>query len=126
MRKFQYLRARDKFPITEGWISFYFYLKSRLSETQRQELVRAIRARQTEKKTRLYARLDREAAVAVATGTVTGTATTTAATTSSSEPTVAEDFADVRSQQTDSPSLAEDIFQIDYHTWENIDNLKDP
>ena len=33
------------------------------------------------------------------------------------------DFADVRSQQTD---LAEDIFQIDYHTWENIDNISDP
>ena len=64
------MRAREKFPISDNWISFHFYLKSRLSESQRQELIRQIRMRQSEKKGRLHARLDREAAVSggVATG----------------------------------------------------------
>ena len=64
VRRYQYWKARAKFPISDAWISFYFYLKSRLTEQQRQELMRTIRARQSEKRTRLNARLDREASIA--------------------------------------------------------------
>ena len=60
VRKYQYYKARKEFPITDEWIAFHFWLKTRLSESQRQTIMQAISMKQQEKKVLLQTRLSFE------------------------------------------------------------------
>ena len=103
VRKYQYLLARKEFPITDKWLAFHFYLKTRLSESQRQTLIQAICMVMQEKKILLQARLSQERINAAVTS---GTPATSSGTVTEEGP---AEFQEARS------TVMEDVLQQEYH-----------